>query len=193
MISWLPFVMFLLLASSAILANVLKNAKSDALLFEQDDRTILIFRVLMPASVLLAFVVARLDPWRFQTEAAAGWSAVDVWATVLFVTGLTLRWTAIGSLKHAFTVKVSILKDHQLKTDGVYRWVRHPSYAAMYVYGLGYGLAFHSVLCVFLVLAAVWISTHARIQVEEKVLEQHFGAAYRTYKAKSWRLFPGIY
>jgi 16S rRNA (cytosine967-C5)-methyltransferase len=50
-----------------------------------------------------------------------------------------------------------------------------------------------SLLCVALVLLAVWVSTYNRIPVEEAVLESHFGDEYRNYKSKTWRLFPGLY
>lgn len=188
MIGWLPISMFGCIAISGIAANVLKNATAEEVKFVQDDRTIVIFRILMPLSVILALAISSIDPWKMETENVG----MDWIAGILFVFGLALRWIAIGSLKRAFTVKVSILKDHKLKTDGVYRWVRHPSYTGMYVYGLGYGLALHSPLSVVLVLLAVWISTHTRIPVEEAVLESHFGEEYRNYKAKTWRLFPGL-
>lgn len=189
MIGWLPISMFSCIAISAIAANALKNAKSDELEFVKDDRTILIFRVLMPTSVILALGLAQIDPWLFDIETP--W--LDWIAGALFVFGMSIRWIAIGSLKRAFTVKVTILKDHQLKTDGVYAWVRHPSYTGMYIYGLGYGLALQSPLSILLVLGAVWFSTHARIPVEEAVLESHFGESYRQYKTKTWRLFPWLY
>lgn len=189
MIGWLPASMFGCIAISAIAANALKNASSEEVKFVRDDHTILVFRVLMPASVILALALSQIDPWRIELF-NFGW---DLISGILFVLGMTLRWTAIGSLKRAFTVKVTILKDHTLKTNGVYRWVRHPSYTGMYVYGLGYGLALRSPLCVLMVLLAVWISTYARIPVEEAALESHFGEEYRIYKAKTWRLFPGLY
>ncbi len=190
MLNWYPLTMFGCIAISGIAANALKNATSEEVKFVKDDKTILIFRVLMPAAVILALGLAQIDPWRIG-EIGNSW--VDWLAGLLFVSGLSLRWIAIGSLKRAFTVKVSILKDHKLTTDGVYRWVRHPSYTGMYIYGFGYGLALHSLLCVALVLLAVWVSTYNRIPVEEAVLESHFGDEYRNYKAKTWRLFPGLY
>ena len=188
MIQWLPISMFGVIAVSAIAANALKNASDKDLSYVKDDHTIWIFRVLMPFSVIFSFVLAQMDPWKFNQL-----PLIDLIASCLFIVGISIRWIAIVSLKKAFTVKVSILKDHQLKTDGVYRWVRHPSYTGMYIYGLGYGLAFQSFLCTALVLLAVWISTHKRIAVEEAVLESHFGENYQNYKARSWRLFPWIY
>jgi protein-S-isoprenylcysteine O-methyltransferase Ste14 len=150
MMQWLPISMFGVIAVSAIAANALKNASDKDLSYVKDDHTIWIFRVLMPFSVIFSFVLAQLDPWKFNQL-----PLIDLIAACLFVVGMSIRWIAIASLKKAFTVKVSILKDHQLKTDGVYRWVRHPSYTGMYIYGLGYGLAFQSFLCTALVLLAL--------------------------------------
>lgn len=190
--SWLSFVMFLISAISAISANVLKNAKESDLKYIKDDKTILIFRILMPGSVILAFLLAWIDPWKISLDSTKlCW--LDSTSTFLFISGMTMRWIAILSLKKEFTVKVSILKDHKLKKDGLYTWIRHPSYTGMFIYGLGYGLSFHSILCVILVMSAVWFSTHSRILVEEQVLESHFGKEYQEYKLKSWKLFPGIY
>ncbi|MFM6952907.1 MAG: methyltransferase family protein [Bacteroidota bacterium] len=195
---------------SALLANGLKNAKDGEFEYVKDDNTLRVFRLVMPLSVLLALLVGILEPWHWllgDIPVDLGWSLwydtssaessamtlCDHWAIVLFVAGISLRWIAILSLKRAFTVKVTILKDHQLKSDGVYRWVRHPSYTGMYIYVLGLGLALHSLLAIAILLWGVWFTTHNRIPVEEAVLEGHFGDAYRTYKQKTWKLFPLIY
>lgn len=189
---WLSILMFLIIAISAITANILKNAKEKDLQYVKDDKTILIFRILMPGSVIVAFLVAWFDPWKFSWDSSKIYW-LDCISVFLFISGMALRWGAILSLKRAFTVKVSILKDHKLKKDGLYKWVRHPSYTGMFIYGLGYALSFHSILCIVLIISAVWFSTHSRILVEEEVLESHFGADYQEYKRKSWKLFPGIY
>lgn len=189
---WLSIFMFLIVALSGITANILKNAKEKDLQFVKDDKTILIFRILMPGSVIVAFLVAWIDPWKFSWDSSnLFW--LDCISAILFILGMALRWGAILSLKRAFTVKVSILKDHKLKKDGLYKWVRHPSYTGMYIYGLGYALSFHSILCIVIIISAVWFSTYSRILVEEEVLESHFGKAYLEYKTKTWKLFPGIY
>ena len=188
----LPLIMMLIISFSAITANVFMNASPNDIKFIKDDKTILIFRILMPISVIFSFLVAYADPWKFALDSDKLYF-LDFFAVLLFIAGIVLRWGAIFSLKKAFTVKVSILKDHELKKDGLYKWIRHPSYTGMYIYGLGYALSFHSILCIVLIISAVWISTHLRIKVEEKVLESHFGESYLEYKRKSWKLFPGIY
>ena len=194
--------MALAILISALLANGLKNAKDGEFEYVKDDNTIRIFRLVMPLSVIAGILVGIFEPWHWGFGAIPvdfGWgesvlgTSWEVAASVLFAAGLSLRWIAILSLKRAFTVKVTILKDHQLKSDGVYAWVRHPSYTGMYIYALGLGLALHSVLSIGILLWGVWFTTHKRIPVEEAVLEGHFGEAYRAYKAKTWKLFPLIY
>ncbi len=194
--------MALAILISALLANGLKNAKDGEFEYVKDDNTIRIFRLVMPLSVIAGILVGVFEPWHWGFGAIPvdfGWgesalgTSWEVAASVLFAAGLSLRWIAILSLKRAFTVKVTILKDHQLKSDGVYTWVRHPSYTGMYIYALGLGLALHSVLSIGILLWGVWFTTHKRIPVEEAVLEGHFGEAYRAYKAKTWKLFPLIY
>ena len=188
-IHWLPMSMFGCIAISAIAANAFKNATSEELAFVKDDQTLLVFRILMPATVILALVISPFDPWTLTIQHKA-WDVVSI---CLFTTGMLIRWIAIVSLKRAFTVKVSILKNHELKTDGIYTWVRHPSYTGMYIYGLGYGMALQSPISLLLVMVGVWVSTRLRIPLEEAVLTSHFGESYKKYQSRTWRLFPGLY
>ena len=60
---------------------------------------------------------------------------------VLFV-GLVLRWTAILTLRHAFTVDVAIAKDQRIIDHGIYRVLRHPAYTGSLVAFLGMALSY---------------------------------------------------
>lgn len=92
-------------------------------------------------------------------------------------------------LGRRFSGFVAIQKDHVLLTDDLYRVIRNPSYLGLMIMLAGWALAFHS-LC-GLVLAALFVPPLiARIHSEEALLAQHFGAEYKTYRARTWRLIP---
>jgi protein-S-isoprenylcysteine O-methyltransferase Ste14 len=57
---------------------------------------------------------------------------------------------------------------------------------------LGWGLVFRSWVGVVLALLNL-IPLIARIRSEEELLRAHFGAEYEAYRARTWRLIPGIY
>jgi protein-S-isoprenylcysteine O-methyltransferase Ste14 len=53
-------------------------------------------------------------------------------------------------------------------------------------------LAFRSGVGVVLT-ASLLIPLATRINSEEQLLREHFGAEYEAYCARTWRLMPGIY
>ena len=57
---------------------------------------------------------------------------------------------------------------------------------------LGWALTFRSGVGVLLTAITVPILI-ARIRSEERLLREHFGAAYDTYCARTWRLIPWVY
>lgn len=107
--------------------------------------------------------------------------------------GLGLRWAAIARLGRLFTWRVAILDDHPLVQDGVYRWIRHPSYTGGLLAALGVLVALGNAFPV-----AVFGCTHLplvlhRVGVEERVLAAHFADAWAAYAARTWRLLPGVW
>jgi protein-S-isoprenylcysteine O-methyltransferase Ste14 len=111
---------------------------------------------------------------------------------VLFAAGGALRVWPVFVLGHRFSGLVAIQPGHTLVTHGIYGVIRHPSYLGLLLNALGWGLAFRSVVGVL--LAALLIPPLlARIRAEERLLWSEFGAAYHGYRARTWRLVPGVY
>jgi protein-S-isoprenylcysteine O-methyltransferase Ste14 len=74
----------------------------------------------------------------------------------------------------------------------MYGVIRHPSYLGLLINSLGWGLAFRSAIGAL--LAALFVlPLLARIQAEERLLRSQFGAEYEAYRARTWRLIPGLY
>ncbi len=103
-----------------------------------------------------------------------------------------LRLAAVFALGRRFTGLVAIQQDHQLKTDGLYRHIRHPSYAGMLIYMAGYMLVFRCWLGLLLVACMLAILV-ARMNAEEALLESEFGQEYCSYRLRTWRLVPWVY
>lgn len=111
---------------------------------------------------------------------------------ILFLGGSIVRLAAAFELGHRFSGLVAIQPDHQLKTDGLYRHVRHPSYTGLLLAMVGWALVFRSTIALVLNVFLLFLLLK-RMADEESFLEAHFGAEYRTYRQKTWRLFPFIY
>lgn len=115
-----------------------------------------------------------------------------VGAVLVFV-GIIIRLFAVFSLGRFFTVDITIRQEHQLKEDGLYKYIRHPSYSAALLSFIGMGFTFNNWLSVCLLVVPILTVFIIRINVEEKMLIQHFGIAYTEYKKRTKALIPFIY
>ena len=107
--------------------------------------------------------------------------------------GIVSRMLVIRSLGRFFTVDVTIRQGHQLKTDGFFRFVRHPSYLAALVSFFGFGLSLNNWFSLGIIFVPVFIAFLVRIRVEEKVLIKEFGSEYLNYKKRTSRIIPFVY
>ena len=113
--------------------------------------------------------------------------------TLVIALGILLRVVAILSLRKAFTTDIAIRESHELKTDGLYSRIRHPSYLGSIISFLGLGISTGNWVSVLLLLLPITGIFLYRISLEEKMLLQHFGETYAAYRSRTKRLFPYIY
>ena len=111
----------------------------------------------------------------------------------LVITGVIFRLIIVKSLGKYFTVDVTIKKDHKLKKDGFYSFLRHPSYFASLISFIGFGLSLNNWVSLSLVTLAALTSFIYRIKIEEKVLIAYFGAEYIAYQKTTKGIIPFIY
>jgi protein-S-isoprenylcysteine O-methyltransferase Ste14 len=123
----------------------------------------------------------------------SAWKILSTIGLALILIGLVLRWTAILTLRRDFTVNISLRDNQMLVTDGIYRYLRHPSYAGSLLSFLGLGLAFANWLSTAIIFLPVLFAFLRRIKLEEEALHDHFGTEYEDYCRKTSRLFVGIY
>ncbi|WP_179405372.1 methyltransferase family protein [Burkholderia guangdongensis] len=150
-------------------------------------------RWVLPVFGVLGLLAAYLSAWSdrhdFWTIGAEGIRWIGV---VLFVVGGAVRMWPVFVLGDRFSGLVAIQPGHTLVTDGIYRFIRNPSYLGLIVNAFGWALAFRSVVGVLLA-AALIPPLVARMHAEEALLREQFGAEYDAYFARTWRLLPGVY
>lgn len=144
--------------------------------------------------VIALAIYAAIDvSYRWPRFAFPSSGALYVFAIVLFVCGLGLRWWSIIHLGRFFTVNVAIAKDHRIVDDGPYRLLRHPSYTGALVGFCGLALMLGNWLSAALLLVPITAMFLWRIGIEERALSAAFGPAYEAYKARTKRLVPFVY
>lgn len=157
---------------------------------EREDRSnrwvLVVFTIIGIVDGYLPALTDRKNFWTIDGDATR-WIGV-----ALFAVGCLLRLWPVFVLGDRFSGLVAIQPGHTLMTTGIYRYVRNPSYLGVIVMMTGWGLAFRS--GVGLVLAAAFIPPLVgRMHSEEKLLQSQFGAEYEAYRARTYRLLPGIY
>lgn len=113
-------------------------------------------------------------------------------AAGMFAAGLALRWYAILTLGRFFTVQVAIVPGHQLVESGLFRYVRHPSYAGLLLMYLGLGIRSGNAVSLAVLVLPMLVCLLYRIRIEEAALCQAF-SDYAAYMQRTWRLVPLLY
>jgi protein-S-isoprenylcysteine O-methyltransferase Ste14 len=139
--------------------------------------------------IIDAYLPAYTDRIDFLTFGGEG---VRWLGFLLYTVGGILRLAPVFVLGRRFSGLVAIQPEHRLVTSGLYGIIRHPSYLGLFVLALGWGLAFRSGVGV-LIAVLMLIVVLARIQAEERLLSESFGAEYDAYRARTSRLVPYIY
>src|SRR5438067_9239256 len=120
----------------------------------------------------LPHYVDRLDRWAIDGH------TVRYLRLIITAIGGFVRVATVFELGHRFSIFVAVQPGHRLKTDGLYRFVRHPSYLGALLAMAGWALVFRSVIGLILT-AAMCVPIIALIRVEEEVHVHEFGVQYR--------------
>ncbi len=98
-------------------------------------------------------------------------------------------WITLSGMVLVFLGWRRIHQAQGLVTDGVYRYIRHPQYAGLFLIMFGWLLHWPTLftLMMFPILITVYYMLAVR---EEKTLEELFGTEYTQYKNRTSRFFP---
>ena len=127
------------LGASEAFLTIKKRSNKDTRKSGKDRLTLASLWIVVSVSIFLSIL------FREMIGPNVPITVVTVGGLLMAISGSLLRWTAIKQLKEAFTVDVSIVSEHNLKTDGVYRYVRHPSYTGLLMNYVGVGIAMNNI------------------------------------------------
>lgn len=127
---------------------------------------------------LLSFADYRLPDW-----------AVIVGAAVL-VPAYWLFWRSHADLGRNWSATTELRQEHDLVTSGVYKRIRHPMYAAIWLIFLVQPLLVQNWIAGLAGPLAFAIMYFIRVPYEEAMMRDGFGEAYDAYCARAGRLFP---
>jgi len=109
------------------------------------------------------------------------------------VVGLWLFYRSHADLGTNWSVTLQVRENHRLVVTGVYRRVRHPMYAALFLYSIGQVLVLPNWIAGPSYLVTFGVLFLLRVRVEEQLMLEEFGADYAAYTARTKRLIPGFW
>jgi protein-S-isoprenylcysteine O-methyltransferase Ste14 len=113
--------------------------------------------------------------------------------TLCLVLGLWLFHRSHADLGRNWSITLEVRAQHQLITHGVYRWVRHPMYLALFIYALGQALVVPNWLVGPSYGVAMVLLFALRVRHEERMMAEEFGKDYQAYMATTKRLIPRVW
>src|SRR6266566_8005619 len=129
----------------------------------------------------LSFADYRLPRW-------APWAGIPVMLAALW-----LFWRSHSDLGQNWSVTLELRQGHELIKQGVYRSIRHPMYASIWLWCLAQGLLLENWLAGWYALLAFALMYFVRMPREEQMMCESFGQEYRDYMRQTGRLFPRMH
>lgn len=99
-------------------------------------------------------------------------------------------WSALRALGKQWSLQARVLEDHKLVREGPYRFVRHPIYSGILGMIVAGGLAWTHCIRSTIALVLFGVGTAIRVQSEEKLLREQFGAEFEDYKRNVPAVLP---
>ncbi len=110
--------------------------------------------------------------------------------TAVFAMALLLLWRSHADLGRNFSAILQIKQEHSLVTDGIYRHIRHPMYAAHLLWAIAQGLLLENWLAGWSFLVVFVPLYLIRVPKEEKMMLEQFDEQYRRYIGRTGGIIP---
>lgn len=145
--------------------------------------------LIMAVGALILPLTYLFSPWLrfadYHPPVVLRWIGAAV-----MVTALWLFWRSHADLGRNWSRTLELREGHQLVTNGIYRYLRHPMYAAIWLFSLAQGLLLQNWLAGWSAVAAFAVMYFVRVPYEEKMMSEFFGSEYGDYMKRTGRIFP---
>ena len=180
-----------LIVGSVIRALYTKHYRQNRI---TDDRETVLDKLLIIFASLGLIVIPLfylLTPWLdfadYHLPVWADWIGV-----VVFADALLLLWRSHADLGRNWLPTLQIREEHSLVTKGVFHYIRHPMYAAHWLWGIAQVLLLQNWIAGFAMLATLLPLYFVRVPHEEQMMLEHFGEKYRLYMNRTGRVIPRL-
>ena len=149
-------------------------------------------RLIVGVPFMLSLLVYMVQPEWFA------WAALPlpVWVQwvglILGIASLPLILWVQAALGSNFSTTLHVRQDHDLVTQGPYRWVRHPMYTVLFVHLVALLLLSANWFIGGVPLVAFTLIVVTRLNNEERVMAEKFGPAYMDYMRRTGRFLPRL-
>lgn len=164
------------------------GTKKEVSLFDRTDKRLL--ALMFPAVLLLPMLYLFTPVLSFADYALP--DAVKAAGSLVLVVSLWLFYRSHADLGRNWSVSLEIREGHELITHGVYRSIRHPMYASIWLWALAQGMMLPNWLAGWPVVPAFAAMYFIRIPREEGLMLDKFGDQYRDYMKQTGRVFPRL-
>lgn len=112
---------------------------------------------------------------------------------LLIIPTLWLFYRSHKDLGTNWSVSLEIREGHHVVDTGVYKYIRHPMYTAIWLWCIVQALLLNNYIAGLSGLICFGLLYFLRVKKEERMMLQEFGKAYEDYVKRTKRIIPFIY
>ncbi|MEM8848022.1 MAG: protein-S-isoprenylcysteine O-methyltransferase [Bacteroidota bacterium] len=118
---------------------------------------------------------------------------LNILGVVLLIPTTILFYRSHKDLGRNWSVSLEIRDEHKLVTNGVYQYVRHPMYTAIWLWVICQALLLQNYVSGLSGIVCFGLLYFIRVGKEEQMMKNQFGEQYELYKLKTKRLIPRLF
>ena len=149
---------------------------------------LLVFMIVASMVAPLAYILTpHLNIANYAVPDGLAW-----FGALLITVSLLLLQRSHSDLGINFALTPGVHGEQSLIGKGVYRYVRHPMYASLWLWVLSMPLLLQNLIAGAIFLVVFGAFYLARVPVEEAHMTEKFGQEYREYMEETGRLLPRL-